>query len=130
MLMNPYRDVHALARQGALALLLAMLLGLLVVILVIAPEGRWQSAGRFPALPLPVPDSQPGSRLSQPTAPAPLLAPAGPSDPTLASAASEPAAADQAMAPPQASASRGCAHGNAAIRKLFVDQKPAGSQSS
>lgn len=101
MLWNPHRDTHMLAWQGALGSLLAMLLAVLVVILVRGPEEGWQGAVPFPIPPLPVPGSQPDSRLSQPPTPAPLEALEGRSEPALASATSEPAAADHAVAPGQ-----------------------------
>jgi hypothetical protein len=104
MLWNPYRDVHVLARQGALGALLAMLLVVLVVILVGGPEKGWPGALSFPTLPLPVPASGPDSHLSQRPAPTHLPASEGRSEPTLASAASELATADHAVAPGQVSA--------------------------
>src|SRR3982074_2269313 len=101
MLWNPYRDTHILAWLGVLGSLLAMLLVVLVVILIGGPEKAWQGTVRFPTLPLPVPGSQPDRRLSQPPTPAPLPASEGRSEPVLALATSELAAADHAVAPGQ-----------------------------
>jgi hypothetical protein len=97
-LWNPYRNTHILAWQGVLASLLAMLLVVVVVTLVGGPEKGWQGTVPFPTLPLPVPGSQPDSRLSQPPSPAPLQASEGRSEPADASATGEPAAAAQAVA--------------------------------
>jgi Meckel syndrome type 1 protein len=101
MLWNPHRDTHILAWQGALGSLLAMSLVVLVVILVGGPEKGWQGTVPFPTVPVPVPGSRPDSRLSQPPTPAPLQASEGSSEPALASARSELAAADNAVAPGQ-----------------------------
>ena len=103
MLWNPYRDVHILAWQGALGLLLAIVLGVLVVILVRGPESSWQSLGRLPALPLPAPVSRPDGRLSQPPPAAPSPAPAQAADRVVSTTSSQPPATDQTAAPAPAS---------------------------
>jgi hypothetical protein len=105
VLWNPYRDVHILAWQGALGLLLAIVLGVLVVILVGGPEPSWQSLGRLPALPLPAPASRPDSRLSQPPPVAPSSAPAQAADRAVATTSSQPPATEQTVAPASAPAS-------------------------
>jgi collagen type IV alpha len=105
MLWNPYRDVHILAWQGALGLLLAIVLGALVLILLRAPEPSWQGLGRLPALPLPAPASRPDSGIYQPPPAAPSPDPARVADRALATISSEPPAADQTVAPAPAPAS-------------------------